>query len=264
MNIIFRLKTYLLNLELFKILLTKIYNLLNKDLFIYKNKDLWFHKSNGVYLINFHPVLNFSKFKSTYKNFTKEYTPKINDIIFDVGSGLGQEVVHFSKKVGKGGKIFSIESDPRLCEVIEKLIIVNNLKNVCLIRGFFNKKNNISITSKLNPINEWMSNSINLEEGKIFKTKTVTIDHIIKKFNLKKISFAKFNIEGSEKDLMFGNDIFLKKCENICISCHDFLEIKEFRTFNLIKKLLIKNNFKIQKNLSNDKILKFYIYAKKK
>ena len=44
MNIIFKLKTYLLNLELFKILLTKIYNLLNKDLFIYKNKDLWFHK----------------------------------------------------------------------------------------------------------------------------------------------------------------------------------------------------------------------------
>ena len=199
MNIIFKLKTYLLNLELFKILLTKIYNLLNKDLFIYKNKDLWFHKSNGVYLINFHPVLNFSKFKNTYKNFTKNYNPKINDIIFDVGSGLGQEVVHFSKKVGKGGKIFSIESDPRLCEVIEKLIIINNLKNVYLIRGFFDKKNNISIKSKLNPINEWMSNSINLEEGKIFKTKTVTIDHIIKKFNLKKLVLQNLTLREAKR-----------------------------------------------------------------
>ena len=106
MNIIFRLKTFVLNLELFNIFLAKIYNLLNRDLFIFKNKHFWYHKSNTGYLINFHPVLNFLKFKNTYKNFTKHYNPKINDIIFDVGSGLGQEIVYFSKKLVVEEKFF--------------------------------------------------------------------------------------------------------------------------------------------------------------
>ena len=173
-------------------------------------------------------------------------------------------MLYFSKKVGENGKIFSIESDPRVYEVLKEIVILNNLKNVYLINNFFYKKNNIEVKSRLLPLNNWMSNSINSLEGEIFKSKTVTIDSVIKKFNINKINFAKFNIEGSEKNLLSGNKIFLKKCENICVSCHDFLEKKQFKTFYQLKKFFLNKNFKVHKNLSQDKILKFYLYAKKK
>ena len=108
-------------------------------------------------------------------------------------------MLYFSKKVGENGKIFSIESDPRVYEVLKEIVILINLKNVYLINNFFYKKNNIEVKSRLLPLNNWMSNSINSLEGEIFKSKTVTIDSVIKKFNINKINFAKFNIEGVKK-----------------------------------------------------------------
>ena len=49
-------------------------------------------------------------------------------------------MLYFSKKVGENGKIFSMESDPRVYEVLKEIVILNNLKNVYLINNFFYKK----------------------------------------------------------------------------------------------------------------------------
>lgn len=261
---ILKVKFYLLNLSIVKQFLSIIYNLINSKVKIFKKNNLWIHQFEDKYLINFHPILNFTKFKNIHNFFCKKYMPKKNDIIIDVGSGLGQELLFFSRKIGNKGKVFAIESDPRLYKVLKKMITLNKLKNVFLLNSFFYKKNNHHIISRLQPLNNWMSNSINSKNGKNFKLKTITIDYLIKKYNLKKINFAKFNIEGSELNLLSGNDIFLKRCMNICISCHDFINKREFKTFKIIKKLLIKKNFYIYKNLEDDKIRKFFIYAKKK
>ena len=261
---ILKIKFYLLNLEFFKFFLSKLYNFMNKEVKIYQKENFWIHKKKNEYLINFHPILKFDEFQNVYKYFIKKYKPKKNDVIIDVGSGLGQELLYFSKIIGKKGKIFSIESDPRLFKVLNEIILLNNLKNVYLLNGFFYKKNNLKIKSKLNPLNDWMSNSIHSTRGKIFETNTITIDAIIKKYKLRKINFAKFNIEGSEINLLSGNDIFLRKCQNICISCHDFIDKKEFQTFSEIKKILKKKNFKILNNFSKNRIRKYFIYAKKK
>lgn len=261
---ILKIKFYLLSLRYVRFFLSKLYNLINKEVKIYRKKNFWIHKKKNRYLINFHPILKFDEFQNIYKFFIKKYKPKRGDIIIDVGSGLGQELLYLSKTIGEKGKIFSIESDPRLFKVLNEIILLNDLKNVYLFNSFFYKKNNLKVKSRLHPINEWMSNSINSSKGKFFKTKTITIDSIIKKHNLKKINFAKFNIEGSEVNLLSGNDNFLKQCQNICISCHDFINKKEYKTFHKVKRILEKKNFKIQKNLSKNNIQKYFIYAKKK
>ena len=261
---ILKIKFFLLNFTIVKKFLSIIYNLINSKVKIFKKNNLWIHQFEDKYLINFHPILNFTKFKNIYNFFCKKYTPKKNDIIIDVGSGLGQELLYFSRKIGNKGKVFAIESDPRLFKVLNEIILLNDLKNVYLFNSFFYKKNNLKVKSRLHPTNEWMSNSIYSSKGKFFKTKTITIDSIIKKHNLKKINFAKFNIEGSEVNLLSGNDNFLKQCQNICISCHDFINKKEYKTFHKVKRILEKKNFKIQKNLSKNNIQKYFIYAKKK
>ena len=261
---ILRIKFYLLSFEFIRFLLSKFYSFLNKEVKIYKKENFWIHKKRNKYLINFHPILKFDEFQNTYKYYVKKYKPKKNDIIIDVGSGLGQELLYFSKIIGKKGKIFSIESDPRLFKVLKEIISLNNLKNVYLFNSFFYKKNNLKVKSKLLNINDWMSNSIYSDKGKFFETNTITIDSIIKKYKLRKIDFAKFNVEGSEINLLSGNDIFLRKCQNISISCHDFINKKKFQTFSTMKKILKKKKFKIHDNFSNDRIKRYFIHAKKK
>lgn len=231
---------------------------------IKKVNEYWIHKKKNQFFINFHPIKNLETFIKNYKSFTKYYNPKKNDIIFDLGAGLGQETVYFSKKIGNRGKVFSFEPDPRLFNVIKKIIFLNKLKNVKLYDKAFFSQNNKLI--KFNLVENWMQNSINSKKdsNQYVKIKTITLDDVINKNKIKKIDFAKFNIEGAEKFLQNGNRKFLNICKNVGISCHDFIDGKEFKTFEIVKKILVQNNFEIKKNKSKNKIFRYYIYAKKK
>ena len=86
----------------------------------------------------------------------------------------------------------------------------------------------------------------------------------MKKNSIKKVNFAKFNIEGAERYLINGNHFFLKNCNNISISCHDFLKGEKFKTYKIIKNLLIKNNFIIKNYKEKKYIMDYYmLFAKK-
>ena len=177
---------------------------------------------------------------------------------------MGQETLYFSKKIGNRGKVFSFEPDPRLFNVMKKIISLNKLKNVRLYDKAFFSQNNKLI--KFNLVENWMQNSINSnkESKQYVKIKTITLDDVNKKNKINKIDFAKFNIEGAEKFLQNGNKKFLDICKNVGISCHDFIDGKEFKTFEIVKKILIRNNFEIKKNESKNKIFRYYLYARKK
>jgi len=240
----------------------KIYSEYYNNISIFKNENCYIHKIKKFYFINFHPVRNISSFFSAYKIFTNKYKPKKNDVIFDVGSGIGAELLLFSKAVGSRGIVICIEPDPRLIDVLKKIIKFNNLTNVKLYQNLFYNKNNVGLEFSLYPIHDWMSNKIKADKKNLI-CKTVTIDKIIKEHKILKIDFAKFNIEGAEKYLNYGNNNFLKMCKNIVISCHDFLKKEETNTHQIVLKILKKKYFKIIKNNSNNLIEKYFVYAKK-
>ena len=259
-----KFKLILLKFEIIKIFLKVIYVFINK-VKITKYKFYWLHIINSYIFINFHPVRKISSFAESYNIFTKFFSPKKGNVILDLGSGLGHEMVILSKKVGPKGKVICLEPDSRLFLVLQELVILNKLKNVILYKKLFYHKNNELVPFYENPLENWMSNSLFKPDKKNRKhlVETITLDEIIKSNQLSHIDFAKFNIEGSEKYLARGNVIFLNKCKNIAISCHDFLDIKNKNTFDIIMKLLRKNEFIIKKNNSNNRILKFIIYANK-
>jgi FkbM family methyltransferase len=259
-----KFRVILLKFEIIKIFLKTIYVFINK-VKITKYKSYWLHVINSYIFINFHPVRKISSFTESYNIFTKYYFPKKGDVILDIGSGLGHEMVILSKRVGLNGKVICLEPDSRLFIILQELITLNKLKNVILYKKLFYFKNNKLHYFYENPLENWMSNNIfNKKKGKKFLVETITLDEVIKSNKLSRIDFAKFNIEGSEKYLLRGNRNFLKKCNNIAISCHDFLNCKTQKTFNIISKILKKNQFIIEKNNSCNRIFKFIIYAKKK
>lgn len=257
------LKSYLLSLNFFKFFLYIIYLFIYKKEIKFKN-SYYLHYIKKYIFINFHPVKNISTFFQAHKDFTKKFIPKKNHIILDVGAGLGSEMLIFSQQVGANGKVICLEPDLRLFKVLEYAIEVNKLENVILYKKAFYNKNNLKLKFILNPIYNWMANSLDFaSNAKNYFVSTITLDKIIKNEKLHIINFAKFNIEGAEKYLISGNEIFLKKCKNIVVSCHDFLNKKEYQTYKTVKKVLNDHSFKIHKSKSDNNILKYFIFATK-
>ena len=257
-----KLKQLLLSLSFFRFFLFIIYLFFKKK--IKFKRRYYLHYVYNYIFINFHPVKNISTFFHAYKDFTKKFIPKKNDIILDVGAGLGSEMLIFSKQVGLNGKVICLEPDTRLFKVLKYVIEVNKLKNVILYKKAFYNKNNLKLKFTLNPIYNWMANSYNFaSNAKNYLVSTITIDKIIKDNKIHTINFAKFNIEGAEKYLISGNNKFLKKCKNIVVSCHDFLNKKEYQTYQTVKKVLNDHSFKIHKSKSDNNILKYFLFATK-
>src|SRR5690349_5658187 len=54
-----------------------------------------------------------------------DYKAKPGDVIVDVGAGLGEEAIVLSEKVGKTGKIYSIEANPSVFKILKKVVELN-------------------------------------------------------------------------------------------------------------------------------------------
>jgi FkbM family methyltransferase len=229
-------------------------------------KNCWIHETFfGKYAYT-HPVRKAEEvLTKEFSHFIKHYSIKKGDIIFDVGAGIGTEVIFFSKLVGNLGKVYALEANPNIYKLLLKTIKLNNLKNVIPI-NLAVYKNSGKIIKFESDMNNWLSGKINQKYGNL-SVKSITFDNLLKTINLSNIDFAKFNIEGAEKYLTIGKQKFIKVCSNVCISCHDFLENKDSHTFYEIDKMLRKNNFKIIKNKTELKSQsidkKYFIYAKK-
>ena len=258
-----RLKQFLLSLNSFKFFLYVVYLFINKIKIRFKN-SYYLHYVHNYIFINFHPTKNVLNFFQAHIDFTKKFIPKKNHVILDVGAGLGSEMLIFSKQVRVKGKVICLEPDPRLFKVLQYVVEVNKLENVILYKKAFYNKDKFKLKFNLKPIHNWMANSLDfVKNEKKYFVSTITIDRIIKDHKLRVINFAKFNIEGAEKYLISGNKKFLKITKNIVVSCHDFLNKKEYQTYHTVKKILKNHSFKIQKNKSDNNIIKYYIFATK-
>lgn len=253
----------------FQFIASKIYALLyflanKKGIKIYYDGECWIHETYLGKYATTHPIRNAENYLTKELIFfLKYYKCKKGDIIFDAGAGIGTEVLFFSKYVGNTGKVYALEANPAVYKLLKKTITLNDLYNVIVInKAVYNKSG--KILNFVADSENWLSGKIETKKSGI-KVRTITFDDIIKKFNIKKIDFAKFNIEGAEKYLNCDKMEFIKNCKNVCISCHDFLKDNKLKTFNILKKNLLTNKFKIfinEKNIKKvaiDKI--YYIYA---
>ena len=259
------MKSFFLKYKIFKYLLSFIYKIFFKIQIKCYKKKFWLHFTRKGVFINFFPIKNIREFIFSYSRYLYNYTPNKGDIIIDIGSGIGQELVMFSKLVGINGKVISIEGSSNCKDVLELLVKINNLRNVILYHKLFYSYDNKKIKITKSDNNNWMSNTVFHETKNYEIINTITLDTIMKKNSIKKVNFAKFNIEGAERYLINGNHFFLKNCNNISISCHDFLKGEKFKTYKIIKNLLIKNNFIIKNYKEKKYIMDYYmLFAKKR
>lgn len=219
---------------------------------IFYDSGVWIHDARGSYFAYHQPFvrLDMANMDAVARaHFFWGYRPQAGDVILDVGAGVGEEALTFSRAVGVRGKVICIEAHPRTYRCLEKLVRYNRLENLLPIHVAITETP--SGTVMIENSDAYLRNRLNPAKG--IPVPATTIDTIHRKLGLGRVQFLKMNIEGAERLAIRGMIQTLGQTEVICISCHDFLAAVSgddaLRTKNTVKHFLQYNGFNIVERL---------------
>jgi len=216
---------------------------------IFVEDGIWMHDTSRGYFAYHQPYIRLRLDRLdaiARENFLWGYKPKPDDTIVDIGAGVGEETLTFSRAIGESGKLICVEAHPRTFRCLEKMVRHNRLDNVTLIFAAVTVPGRSVVTIEDDVI-EYIANRVSGIAG--VSVPATTIDQIRDRLNLRRVHLLKMNIEGSEREAIQGMAETLKRTKVVCISCHDFLAQKAgdagLRTKALVKDFLQQNGFKV-------------------
>ena len=186
--------------------------------------SFWIHKVNGVFFAT--EVLNWYRNFESFERDCKQislafYKPRAGDTIIDLGAGLGEEAIVYSKMADNDGKVYAIEANPRICEVLKRVIDLNNFSNTTVLNLAISDQNGFIKIEDLE--GSYISGSVHTKKNiKTFSIEALGMDDFMEKFNIDKVDLLKVNIEGAEKYVIQTLIRHFDKVRNFAISCHDF------------------------------------------
>jgi len=191
-----------------------------------------------------------------------QYVPVEGDIVVDVGAGTGWETLVFSRRVGKSGRIISIEAHPRVFSCLSKMCAVNQLENVTLIQAaILDCERQVLITN----FEDHLGNRIiGVDSGRSIMG--TTLDQIFGSLQLSRVDLLRMNVEGAEKYALVGMREMIRKTRYVCISCHDFAANEgypdEMRTKAEVIAFLEQNDFTVLVRESDPRLsVRDYVYG---
>jgi len=215
---------------------------------IFYDDGIWIHETAFGHFAYHHPFVRLDMARVdelTRRNFWWGYQPRPGHTVIDVGAGVGEEVLPFSRALGPPGKLICIEAHPRTYRCLEKLIRYNGLANVIPVHRAV--ADVPCGTVAIEDASDYLANRLN--RGGISVPAT-TIDTIHRKLGLRRINFLKMNIEGAERLAIRGMAETLEQTEVLCISCHDSLaEVTgddALRTKNEVRQFFQQNRIRIR------------------
>ncbi|MFL6727013.1 MAG: FkbM family methyltransferase [Sphingomicrobium sp.] len=179
-------------------------------------------------------------------HWTWGYLPRAGDTVIDVGAGIGEEAVIFSRLVGESGRVISIEAHPRTFSCLQETIRHSGLTNVTpLYCAVAEQDGELSISD----VDVHLANSV-IGEGANLKVPARSLDSIAEEFGLGEIALLRMNIEGAEKLAVKGASRIASRVHNMVISCHDFVAteyggLADFRTKGHVRSMLESQGFTI-------------------
>ena len=150
---------------------------------------------------------------------------KEGDVVVDIGANVGCVSIYLAKKY-PFLKIYSFEAHPINYQNLLKNIEINNVSNIIANNLIVLDKDDDFLDIELNLYNSGSTSIFKTNKNNIntFNVKTISLDTIIKKFDIDNIKFLKIDCEGSEfKILNSSNKIREINVENIATEIHTFV-----------------------------------------
>lgn len=169
------------------------------------------------------PNIHTTSYESYYNwvihHWANQYLPQLGDTVVDVGGGVGEEAIIFSKLVGPSGRVISIEAHPETFQCLAESVRKSNLTNVQTVNAAIADRDGTTVIANSD---NHLTSSIMLGRGGL-EVPMLTLDSVADQLGVQRINLLKMNIEGAESSALRGGAQFLSRTDNVCISCHDFL-----------------------------------------
>lgn len=172
--------------------------------------------------------------------------PGLGDTIVDVGAGIGEDAVVFSKFVGPTGRVIAIEAHPTTFACLQGTIARSRLSNVVAVQCAITDREGVLTMSN---DSAHLANSM-LKRGSGVDVPAKTLDALWAELGVETVDLLKMNIEGAERPAMEGMTGRAPWIRNAAISCHDFVADAgggdEFRTREFVRSALEAMGFKVR------------------
>ncbi len=140
---------------------------------------------------------------------------KLGDIVFDVGTNIGETLLHFGKLAGSEGFVYGFEPDGENFKKVQRNIGLNEANNLHVFNLGVSDKTETVRLYRVDPNNLGMNRILSDTEAARFEDfttiETDTLDNIIKENNIERVDVMKIDIEGYEMHALRGAADLLAK-----------------------------------------------------
>ncbi len=136
------------------------------------------------------------------------------DVVLDVGTNIGETLLHFGKLVGDGGFVFGFEPDDENYRNVRRNMSINDSGSLKVFKlGISDKKEKVKLYC-VDPNNLGMNRILNEKEAEQFQNfttiETDTLDNVITENNIERVDVVKIDIEGYEMHALRGASRLLR------------------------------------------------------
>jgi FkbM family methyltransferase len=152
---------------------------------------------------------SFPEEQSAIDDYFRWYTPKLGDVIFDVGAYCGVSTYHFSKLVGSSGRVFAFEPDPTNYPILLRNVERHGLKNVTALNLAIAGSNGVLKFNSEGTTGSGLSRSMTrVSLSGVTDVNAITLEQACSQFGFPQ--FAKIDVEGAEIEIVESSRQFLR------------------------------------------------------
>lgn len=186
------------------------------------------------------------------------------DVVVDVGAGVGDEVLVFSRALGDLGKVIAVEAHPRTFECLQEVIRRNFLENVTAC--------NVAISGAPDKFSLRIGDShldaqlVAEDHGEV-SIDAVTLPMLLDELGVEVVDLLKMNIEGAELPALLACRGHFHRFRRIVVSCHDFItdvrpQEAGMKTYDHVVKLLTDHGYEIAPPRRDSRPwVRYFVYA---
>jgi FkbM family methyltransferase len=148
------------------------------------------------------------------EDIVEQFSPKIGDIVIDVGAAFGFYTILASKRVGQQGRVVAIEAQPDSFEMLNRNIKLNKLANIVTLNyAVYSKKTTLKLYSNYSTIPERAGQSL----LSYIEVSADTLDSLLRQVAIEEVNWIKIDVEGAELEVLKGTVGILSRSMDIAL-----------------------------------------------
>lgn len=200
----------------------------------------------------------------TLDTFCWQYQPETRDTILDLGAGIGEEAITFSRLVGSIGRVVSVEAQPSTYRRLVLTCKLNRLDNVTAVQAAIIDRVG---EAYMEDAQDDTHIGAAVTDERAVPVLAETLDGLTDRLDVGEIALLKMNIEGAERFALRGAQDTLRRTRYVAISCHDFLvdygaDPKKVATLDEVRALIETQGFEVSMRPEDKRPwIRFYVYG---